>query len=101
MYCKDFKPKNDRETFIIDSSAMSHLVKSEENMTNLVDEETRVTVGVSRTLTGTKRGIWHDYHKHDVRLHHVALSSTSLSPGLYANSFIVKEALQKGFQVTL
>ena len=42
----------DRETFIVDSVATSHIIKLEENMMNLKDAETQVIVGYSRTLTG-------------------------------------------------
>ena len=45
---------HDGKTFIMDSSAMSHMVNSEENITNLKDAKTRVTVGDSRTLTKKK-----------------------------------------------
>ena len=36
--------------FIADSDATSHMVNSEEDMTNLKDSETGVTVGDSRTI---------------------------------------------------
>ena len=41
---------HERKTFIKYSGAMSHMVKSEEIMTNLKDVETRVTIGDIRTL---------------------------------------------------
>ena len=54
---------------------------------NLKDAETRVTVGYSRALTGTKLGDCHGYQRHDKRLHHVTLSNMSIIPGLHANLF--------------
>ena len=53
--------KYDSETFITDSSAIPHVVNSEEKMTNLKDVETPVTAGDSRTITGDKRGDWYGY----------------------------------------
>ena len=50
------KQEHDSETFILDSGATSHMVNTEENITNLTIAETRVTVGDSRTLTETKCG---------------------------------------------
>ena len=47
--------EHDRKMFIADSGVMSHMVNSEENITNLKDSETRVTVGDSRTIARTKR----------------------------------------------
>ena len=42
---------------------MSHMVNVKENMTNVQGTETKVAVGDSETLTGTKDGYWPDYHK--------------------------------------
>ena len=42
---------HDSETFITDSGATSYIVNLEENMTNLKDAETQVTIGDSRTIT--------------------------------------------------
>ena len=50
---KILNKEHDRKKCIVDSSATSHMINSEENMTNLKNTETRVTVGDSRTLTGT------------------------------------------------
>ena len=55
----------DSEEFIIDSGAMSHIENLEENMMNLKDAETRVTIGDSITLIGTKCGNWHGYQRRD------------------------------------
>ena len=57
--------KYDSETFIVDSSDMSHMVTTEENMTNLRDSKIRVAVGDSGTLAGEKLGDWHGSQKHD------------------------------------
>ena len=46
---------------------MSHMVNSEENMTNLQETKTQVTIGDSRTLTGEKSGDWHGYHRREVK----------------------------------
>ena len=40
------------------------MVTTEENMTNIQNAETFVTVGDSGTLTGTKFGNRHGYQKH-------------------------------------
>ena len=76
------------------------MVNLEENMTNLSDAKTQVTVGDSRTLTRTKCVNWHSYHKHDRKLYHVMLSNKYVILGLQENLFRVTRGLQKGFQVT-
>ena len=76
------------------------MVKLEDNITNLKDSETRVTVGDSIPLTGIKCGDWHGYQKHDGKLHRVTLYSMAVITGLHENLFSVAQALQKGFQVT-
>ena len=92
-----FKPKYDSGTFITDYSATSHVVTTEENITNLCDAETQFTVGDSGTLTGTKLGNWHEYQKCYRQLHHATWSNTAI-PGLHANLFRITRASQKGFQ---
>ena len=52
-----FKPKYDSGTFITDYSATSHVVTTEENITNLCNAETQFTVGDSGTLTGKNLAI--------------------------------------------
>ena len=47
------------------------MVYLEENMTNLPDAKKIVTVGYSRTLTGTKRSDQHGWQKRDRILHRV------------------------------
>ena len=42
-------------------------------MTNLKDVETRVSIGDSITITGTKRGNWHGYQIRDGKLHGTTL----------------------------
>ena len=75
----------DSETHIANSSAMSHMAKSEENMTNLKNVETRVTIGEGRTLTGEKLVNLNGYHKVDEKIHRVALSNMATIPELHAN----------------
>ena len=70
------------------------MVTTEENITNLSDEETEITVGYSRTLTGTKHGNWHRYHKYDKKIHRMMLSDTTILPGLYRETFILSQALK-------
>ena len=48
--------KYDSNTFIPDSGVTSHMITTEENISNLCNAEARVTIGDSITLTGTKRG---------------------------------------------
>ena len=50
---KSSNQEHDSKIFIVDSGAISHMVNLEENMTNLYNFETRVTIGDSITLTGT------------------------------------------------
>ena len=59
------------------------MVTSEENMTNLHDAKTQVTVRDSGSLTGKKCGDCHGYQKYDGKLHCVALSDTDVIPGLH------------------
>ena len=47
IYRKNAKPKYDSETFLTDSCSMSHMVNTEENITNVNDTDTLVTVGDS------------------------------------------------------
>ena len=76
------------------------MVNSEDNMTNLKDIKTKVTVGDHKTLTVKKRGDWHGCQKRNRKLHHLTLTNTAVIPGLHANLFSVTRALQKGFQLT-
>ena len=46
--------KNYGKTFIANSGATSHMVTTQENMTNLRNAGTQVNVGDSGTLTGKK-----------------------------------------------
>ena len=48
---KTSKQECDIENLIADSVATSHMVNSEENMTNLKNDETRVTIGDIRNIT--------------------------------------------------
>ena len=73
---------------------MSHMVNSEENMTNLKDAETQVTVGYSRNITGIKCGDWNGYQRRDGTLHHMTLSNMIIIPGLHANIFSMTRALK-------
>ena len=78
---------------------MSHMVNSKENITNLKDSETRVTVGYIRTLTGKKRVDWNGYKRCNGKLYHVTLTNTDVIPDRHSNLFILTQELQKGFQV--
>ena len=75
------------------------MVNSEENITNLKDAKTRVTVGDSRTLTGGKGGNWHGYQRHAGKIHCVMLSNADIVSGLHVNLFRVMQILQKGFHI--
>ena len=102
MYDRNFIMKmsnqnHESKTFIVDSGATSHMVNSEENMTNLRDAETRVTIGDTRTLTGKKRGNWYIYQRRGIKLHCVTLFNTELFPGLHAYLFNLSRLLKKGF----
>ena len=46
------------ETFILDSSVMSHMEISKENFMNFHDAETQVDVGESLKISRDKRGDW-------------------------------------------
>ena len=91
---------HDSEAFIVDSSAMPHMVKPEENMTNLKDTKAKVIVRDSITLTRTKQRNWNGYQIRDRKLHCMMLSNTAVIPGLHANLFIMKRSLQKGLKAT-
>ena len=69
------KPNQDHEgeTFIADSGAISHMVNSEENMANLNNSETQVTVGDSINLTGKTHGDWNGYQRRGKKVHNVML----------------------------
>ena len=67
-------------------------------MTNIQDVETRVTIGDSVTLNGTKCGCSHGYQKRDRKIHCRTSSNMSVIAGPYANLFNMKQALQKSFQ---
>ena len=87
------------KTFIADSGTISHMVNTEEIITNLHNAETRVTVGYSRNLNG-KTGNWRGYQKRDKKLHHVMLFDTDIMTGLHTSLFIVTLELHKVFQAT-
>ena len=76
------------------------MVNLEEYMKNLKNSETRVNIGDSRALTGTKRGNWTGYQSRDGKIHCAMLSNMTVITGLHTNIFIIMQALQKGFQVT-
>ena len=85
----------DSKIFIVDSGSISHMVNSEDNMTNLKETKTKFTVGYRKTITGTKHGDWHGWQKHNGKLHHVILTNMAVILGLYANLFRIIRALQK------
>ena len=76
---------HDNENFIADSGATSHMVNSEEKITNLKNVETQVTVGDSITITREKLRNWKDYLRDDGKIHGITLSNTAIIPVLYAN----------------
>ena len=61
---------------------------------NLKDTKTQVTIGDSRTITGTKRGNLHGYHRCDRKLHLVTISNTPVIPLIHANLFRVIQSPQ-------
>ena len=65
------------------------MVNSEDNMTNLKDSETKVTVGDRKNLTGTKPRDWNSWQEHNGKLHRATLKNTAEIPGLHANLFRV------------
>ena len=72
------------------------MVNLEENMTNLKDTETKVTVGDRKTLTRTKYGDWHVWHKCDRKLQYQKLTNRAVIPCLHTKIFSVTQALLKG-----
>ena len=76
------------------------MINLEENMTNLKNDETRVTVGDNRTLTGTKGGDWNRYKRREGKTHNMTLSNTDVITGLKSNLFSMTRSLQNVFQVT-
>ena len=52
LFAKTSNQKHDIKIFITDYGATSHMLNSEDNMTNLNNAETGVTIGDSRTFTG-------------------------------------------------
>ena len=86
--------------FIVDSGATSHMVNLEENMTNLKNAKTRVTVRDCKTITRTKFGDWQGWQKHSKNIYHVTLINMSAIPFLNENLFSMTLSLQKGFQMT-
>ena len=81
------------------SSDISHIVNTEEKLTNLHDAETRVTVGDSRTLNRTKHCNLHGYQKRDGKLDYMMLYDTDVILVLLTNIFGVKGELQKVYQM--
>ena len=71
------------------------MVNSEDDMMNLKDTKTKVTVGDCKNLTVTKRGDWHDWKKYNTKLHHVMLKNMDVISGLHADLFSVTRSLQK------
>ena len=91
---------HDNETFIVNSGAMSRMVNSDENIINLKDAKIGVTIGYSRNINGTKRGIWHGFQRHAIKLHGMTVSNTALISGLQENLLSVTLSIKKIFQVT-
>ena len=59
---------------------MSHMVTTEENITNLWYTETRVAVGDIGTIIREERGVCNGYQKHDRKLHCMTLSYMYIIP---------------------
>ena len=83
IYNKMFIPKpsnqnHARKILIADYGATQYMVNLEENMTNLKDAKTRVTIGYRRKLTGKKHGDWHGYQRYDGKLYRVILSNMAV-----------------------
>ena len=95
---KTSNQEHDSKIFIADSGATAHMVNSEENMTNLKDAKTRVTIGNSRIIIRKECGDWHGYQRLG-KLHHLTLSNMDAIPSLHSNIFSVTQALQKNSQV--
>ena len=91
---------NDSKTCISDSGVISHMVNSEENLMKLKYAKTLFTVGDRRNITLTTCGNWRGYWRHDKTLHRLMISNMDVITGLHSNIFIIKWALQRGFQVT-
>ena len=85
--------EQDSEIFIMDSGATSQMVNLEDNMTNLKETETKVTIGDRKNLTRKKCGDWSGWQKDNRKLHHVTLTNTAAISALYANLFNVTRAL--------
>ena len=77
---------------------MLYMIELEENMTNIWDMDTPVTMGDSGKITWTKNGDWRCYYKNDKKLHIVVLAKMDAIPGLHTKLFNVIQALKKGFQ---
>ena len=77
--------KYDREKFIANSGATSHLMSSEENMMKPNNAEIKVTIRDSRILTSTNHRDWHSYQKREREIHHVMLYDMAIIPFLYVN----------------
>ena len=92
--------EHDRKTFIANYGATSHILNSEENMSNLKDSKTLVTVGYSRKITGAKCGNWHIWHRLDIILQRATLTNMAVIPGPHTNIFSVTRAQKNIFSVT-
>ena len=86
----------DIKKFIADSGTASHMVTTKENI-NKQYSKIRVTIGYSETLTRTKHGNWHGYHKCDRKLHRVMLSDIEIIPVINAKLLSMTRELPKGF----
>ena len=69
------------------------MVTNEENIANLWDAETRLAIGESGKITGTKYGDWHSYQKRDGKLHWIMLIYTDVIPVLHTKFLSVTQAL--------
>ena len=75
------------------------MVTNEENMINLRYTKTIFTIGDNVIFTEKKCLDWHGYHKHNIKIHFVALYDTARIPGLHKTVFSMTQSLQKFFQI--
>ena len=57
--------------------------KLEEDMKNIKDAETWVTVGGSGKSSRTKHGYWYSHQKHGRKLHRMILTDMDIIPGIH------------------
>ena len=76
-----------------------HIWKIRRKYLRYKNVETKVTIGYSETITGTKCGYYYIYYKCYEKLHRLMFTNVSKIPGLHKNLFNVTKSLQNCFQV--